>query len=308
MSTELVDPMASVRTYLDASSSANTRRAYRADWQHFTSWCEGAGLAALPAAPATVARYLAHLADGGRKASTVQRRAAAIRAAHRAAGAEVPTAAEGVRATLRGIRRSVGTRPNRKAPTTAELLATMLGSLSDGLTGLRDRAILLLGFAAALRRSELVALHVSHIERRGRGIVIHIANSKTDQEGRGETIPVPNGKGLRPVAALDAWLAAAAITEGPIFREVDRHGRVGLQALSDRSVARIVKRAAAAAGLDAARFSGHSMRAGFVTSSLAGGADMLKVMKITRHRKVDTLKAYDRRENDFDDHAGKDFI
>lgn len=308
MSTELVDPMGSVRAYIAAEKSDNTRRAYKADWADFTAWCETADLQNLPAEPVTVARYLAQLADGGKKASTIQRRVAAIRAVHKAAGFEPPTNAEGVKATMRGIRRTLGTRPTRKAPTTAEILLQVLQLLPATLAGLRDRAALLIAFAAALRRSELVALHVHHIERRPRGIVIHIAGSKTDQEGKGAALPVPNGRELRPVDALDAWLSAAGITEGPIFREVDRHGRVGAGALSDRSVARIVKRTVKAAGLDETLFAGHSMRAGFVTSALDRKVDVLKVKKQSRHVKVDTLAGYDRRENDFDDHAGGDFL
>jgi site-specific recombinase XerD len=309
MSTELVDPMASVRAYLAASSSSNTRRAYSSDWADFTTWCGQVLEQPLPAEPETIARYLAQLADSGSKTSTIQRRVAAIAAAHRAARFDPPpTSAEGVKATMRGIRRTLGAKPTRKAPTTAELLVRVIHSLPKTLAGLRDRAILVVSFAAALRRSELTALHVHHIERRARGIVLHIEASKTDQEGKGEELPVPNGRQLRPVDALDAWLEAAGIAEGPIFREVDRHGKVGSAPLSDRSVARVVKRAVKAAGLDERIFSGHSMRAGFVTSALDDKVDALKIMKITRHKKVDTLKIYDRRETDFDDHAGGGFL
>jgi site-specific recombinase XerD len=308
MSTELVDPRASVRSYLAAEKSENTRRAYAADWADFTTWCGVAGCAPLPATPIDVATYLARLADGGRKASTIQRRVASIRAAHLAAGHEPPTNAEGVKATMRGIRRTVGTRPTRKAPATAEILQKLLAVFPDTLAGIRDRAIVLLGFAAALRRSEIVALDIDDVEWRRKGIVLHIGRSKTDQEGKGVDIPVPRGSKLQPVAALSAWLEASGISEGPIFREVDRHGELGPQRLTGRSIARIVKRAVAAAGFDASIFSGHSMRAGFVTSALDAGVDPLKIMPISRHVKVDTLKIYDRRENDFDDHAGGDFL
>jgi hypothetical protein len=138
--------------------------------------------------------------------------------------------------------------------------------------------------------------------------VLYIGRSKTDQDGKGAEIPIPKGGKLRPVAALEAWLKAAAITEGPVFREVDRHGHVGHAALSDRSVARIIKKLCAAAGLDATLFAGHSLRAGFVTSALDSDVDDFKIMRITRHKKVDTLRIYDRRENGFDDHAGEEFL
>lgn len=308
MSTELVDPMGSVRAYIAAEKSDNTRRAYKADWADFGAWCAGVDLIALPAEPATVARYLAQLADGGKKASTIQRRVAAIRAVHKAAGHEPPTNAEGVKATMRGIRRAKGSKPTRKAPATAELLHQVLGHLKPGLQGLRDRAVLLICFAAALRRSELVDLKVNNVQRRPRGIVLEIEGSKTDQEGRGELIPVPNGRELRPVSALDAWLEAAGITDGPLFREVDRHGRVGANAICDRTVARIIQRTCKAAGLDPRLFGGHSMRAGFVTSALDRQVDPFKIMGISRHVKVDTLKIYDRRETGFDDAAGGGFL
>lgn len=306
MSTELVDPRASVRAYLEAASSDNTRRAYKSDWDDFCAWCERTGESSLPATPIGIASYLAFLADTGSKASTIQRRVAALRAAHLAANFEPPTNAEGVKATMRGIRRRLGTRPTKKKPATAELLAAF--TFPDTLTGIRDRAIVLLGFAAARRRSELVALHVSDVEWRPKGILLHIGRSKTDQEGKGTHIPVPRGDALKPVAALEAWLKASGITEGPIFRGIDRHGRVGKTALSDRAVADIVKKVCAAAGLDASAFSGHSLRAGFVTSSLDRKVDYFKIMGQTGHVKVDTLREYDRRESGFDDHAGDGFL
>ncbi|UPJ55425.1 site-specific integrase [Bradyrhizobium sp. 192] len=308
MPNELIDSMGSVRAYLAAEKSHNTRKGYAADWNDFGGWCMAAGLHALPADPTTVARYLAQLADGGRKSSTIQRRVAAIRSAHKAAGFEPPTNSEGVKATMRGIRRTLRSKTTRKKPTTAGLLSKVLEHLPNTLAGVRDRAILLVGFAAALRRSELIGLQLDDIERRAGGVLVHLGHSKSDQEGKGTTLRVPNGKKLRPVDALDAWLAAAAITGGPVFREVDRHGRVGAGPLSGRSIARIVKRAIKAAGLDEAAFSGHSMRAGFVTSALEAGEDPLKVKGHSRHVKLDTLAVYDRRENGFDDHAGGDFL
>jgi site-specific recombinase XerD len=308
MSSELVDPMASVRAYLAAEKSDNTRRAYASDFADFSAWCDTRRYNGLPAEPIVVAQYLAALADGGLKASTITRRCAAIRYAHKAAGLEPPTNAEGVKAVLRGIRRTKGTRPLRKAPAVAAAIHRMLEALPDTLAGKRDRAILLLGFAAALRRSELAAVRVEDIERTPKGFLLTLPKSKTDQEGKGQTVVIPRGARLKPVEAIDAWALAANVTTGPLFREVDRHGRVGTRAISDRSIARIVKRAALAAGLDASLFSGHSLRAGFVTQALDDGVDTLKIMQQTRHEKVDTLKTYDRRERGFDDHAGKDFL
>jgi site-specific recombinase XerD len=306
-STELVDPLASVRAYLEAEKADNTRRAYASDWADFECWCATLNLRSLPAAAIDVARYLAALADSGRKTSTIQRRVAAIAAIHKAAGHEPPTNFEGVKAVMRGIRRRLGKRKRKAAPATAELLARALNNLPDTLRGKRDRALLAIGFAGAFRRSELVDLKVNDVTRRTRGILLHLAGSKTDQEGEGTEIPIPNGRHLRPVEALDAWLAASGITEGPLFRNVDRHGRVGA-ALSAGSVARIVKSVFRAAGLEASAFSGHSLRAGFVTDALDRDVDFFKIMRQTRHVKVDTLKEYDRREQDLEDHAGEEFL
>ncbi|CAL8981858.1 Tyrosine recombinase XerD [Rhodoplanes serenus] len=305
---DLTDALRSARAYAMAEKSAATRRAYASDWDHFRAWCYSHAVAPLPAAVETVAAYLASLADARLKASTIMRRTAAIAYAHRLAGSPPPTAAEPTKAVLRGIRRRVGVAVEQKAPATARAITAMLKGIPDTMQGRRDRALLLIGFAAALRRSELVALTVADLERTPEGVVIHIRRSKTDQEGEGHQVAVPIGGKLRPVQALDAWLSAAAITEGPVFRAVNRGGRVAAGALSDHAVADIVKRRAAAAGLDTRQFSGHSLRAGFVTSALESGADLLKVMDVTRHREVRTLKAYDRRAKAFRDHAGRKFL
>ena len=187
-------------------------------------------------------------------------------------------------------------------------MAKLVKRIPDTLAGKRDKALILIGFAAALRRSELVALTLADVERAPDGIVLHISRSKTDQEGQGAQIAVPTGRKLKPIEALDAWLSAAPITQGPIFRRVIKGGLVSSEALDPQSVALIVKRWCRAARVDPTLFSGHSLRAGFVTSALEDGADLFKVMDVTRHREVKTLKAYDRRAKAFRDHAGKGFL
>jgi len=197
MSNELMDSMGSVIAYLATERSHNTRKGYAADWND-SGWCTAAGLQSLPAEPATVARYLAQLADGGRKSSAIQRRVAAIRSAHKAAGLEPPTNSEGVKAIMRGIRRTLRSKPTRKKPTTAGLFSKVLEHLPNTLASVRDRAILLVGFAAALRRSELIALQLDEVEWRAGGVLIHLGHSKSYQEGKGTALLVPNGKKLRP--------------------------------------------------------------------------------------------------------------
>lgn len=302
------DELRSAQDYAAAEKADATRRAYRSDWQDFAGFCADRGVASLPAAAATLAAYAAALADKGRKYSTIRRHVAAIAYAHKLKGFDPPDAAEPVKAVLRGIRRRIGTAVTRKAPATARVIAKLLYRLPDTLAGKRDRAILLLGFAGARRRSEIVALNVADLEFVDAGVIVHLRRSKTDQEGRGAIVPVPNGKKLKPVEALRDWVASAGVTEGPLFRPIGKGDRIGATRLSDRAVAEIVKRHAAAAKLDPKVFSGHSLRAGFVTQALTDGVDPFRVMDITLHADINTLRDYDRRAKAFKDHAGDKFL
>ena len=191
-----------IQDYALAEKSAATRRAYRSDFAAFTAWCAGRALDPIPAAPETVAAFIADQANAGFRASTLGRRVAAIAYAHALAGLEPPTSSKAVRVVLGGARRKIGTRPTQKAPATAERIATMLTSLPDTLTGKRDGALLALGFAGAFRRSELIALEVVDLTFEAEGLRVHIRHSKTDQEGRGQEIAIPRGTKLRPVKVV----------------------------------------------------------------------------------------------------------
>jgi site-specific recombinase XerD len=304
------DPLARAKDYAAAEKSPATRRAYQSDFNHFRSWCARSGVTPLPASVGTVAAYLAFQADAGLKASTITRRCAAIAYAHRLAGHEPPTNAEPVKAVSRGIRRTIGTAVERKAPATARAIQGMLRKIPDTPAGLRDRALLLIGFSAALRRSELVALNLADIETVPEGIIVHVRRAKTDQEGQGAEIAIPRGTRLKPLEALAAWLALRpdASPQSPLFVSVGKGGRISPDRLSDRAVALVVKRWAGAAKLDPALFAGHSLRAGFITSALDAGADMFKVMDVSRHKRIETLRIYDRRAKAFKNHAGKGFL
>src|SRR5229473_666604 len=200
-----------------AENVASTRKAYGTDFRIFREWCEARGVSALPAAPETVAAYLAaHAATS--KASTLGRRVAAIGYAHKLAGLETPTDAEGVKATMRGIRRTFGSARVRKAPAVSGKMLGMVATAPNNLAGIRDRALLLLGFAGAFRRSELVALDVADIEETETGLLVTIRQSKTDQEGAGDVIALARGDVACPVKALRAWLQASGIEAGAIFR------------------------------------------------------------------------------------------
>jgi site-specific recombinase XerD len=295
--------LASAIDLAKAEEAASTRKAYGTDFRIFKAWCDARGVSALPAAPETVAAYLAASASRS-KASTLGRRVAAIRYAHKLAGLPLPTDAEGVKATMRGIRRTFGGARNKKAPAVAAKMHSMVATAPDKLSGLRDRALLLLGFAGAFRRSELVALDVSDIAETETGLLVTIRRGKTDQEGIGRTIAIPRGDVACPVKALRAWLEAAAVDAGPIFRPIDKAGTARPSRLTCRSVADIVKAYAERAGLDASTYSGHSLRSGFLTSAAAKGASIFKMMDQSGHKSVDTLRGYVRDAELFKDHAG----
>lgn len=281
-----------------------TRRAYVSDARIFAAWCAARNVPALPAAPEAVATFLAAEATAGVKYATIARRAAAINFVHASAALDSPTKAHIVAAAMKGIRRSIGTAPSKKAPATANKVAAMADRCQNTLQGQRDRALLLLGFAGAFRRSELVALTVADIAEEPAGLRITIRKSKTDQEGAGQTVAIARGATHCPVAALNAWLAAAGIVEGPLFRPIGKGGRIQAAALTTKSVAAIVKRYAEAAGFAAADFAGHSLRAGFLTSAAEAGASIIKMCEVSRHRTIDVMRGYVRSAELFRNHAG----
>ena len=197
--------------FISQAKARNTVRAYRSDWSHFETWCHQHGVASLPADVETVASYLSDLAATSR-VSTLQRRVAAISVAHKMAGHGSPTSSAAVRALLAGIRRSLGTKPGAKKPALTDDIRAMLDCLPDSLLGARDRALLLLGFAGAFRRSELVGLDVQDLEFTDDGLVITLRRSKTDQEGETRKVGIPFGSGPTtcPVRALRSWLDQTA--------------------------------------------------------------------------------------------------
>ncbi|MCJ2064357.1 tyrosine-type recombinase/integrase [Methylobacterium sp. J-088] len=306
-----------VRAYQQASKARATVRAYTSDAKVFQAWCARYGFRSLPATPEAVSGFLVAEAEAGRSASTIGRRLAAIGYAHKLAKVADPTDDEDVRATMKGIRRRVGTAPNQKAAATVDVLQMLLARTPDTLTGKRDRALLALGFAGAFRRSELVALDVADLREDPEGLRVLVRRSKVDQEGRGFEKAIPTGRYIQPVRLVREWLAAAAITEGPVFRPVSRSGRVRGNCaqlvsqparLTDRSVANIIKAYCTAAGLDASTFGAHSLRAGYITSAAERGADLARIMDQSGHRDPRTVVGYIRRANAFREHSGSGFL
>jgi site-specific recombinase XerD len=292
------------RAYVAASRSENTRRAYRADWEHFTSWCHSRGTSSLPADPTVVALYVTDMADTF-KPSTISRRIVSIAQAHKAAGHPSPTTDERVRLVNAGIRRVHGVAPRQVRPVVTEDLRRMVDTCGQDPAGTRDRALLLVGFAAALRRSELVALDATDVEETKDGLILTVRRSKTDQEGAGRKIGVPYGSNLGtcPVRAWRAWVEKAGITEGPLFRGIDRHGNIAEGRLSDRGVALVVKRRAKSAGIDPRTVSGHSLRAGLATSAAVAGVSERAIAATTGHKSMTVLRGYIRDGSLFTENA-----
>ncbi len=222
------DPLAQLLVQAEASfrlaRAPATLRAYEHDWREFRLWCERNHLLPLPASPQAVILYSTDLTKNQhRRWNTLSRRLAAISQLHQQAGFESPTRSWAVEQFLAGLRRELGIAPVRKKPVRVEDLKLILERIPDSLLGLRDRALLLLGFSGAFRRSELVSLDVQDLEETREGLVVTLRRSKTDPEGEGRKVGVPQGaeQASCPLWAIEQWRAAARIECGPLFRSVD---------------------------------------------------------------------------------------
>jgi site-specific recombinase XerD len=273
---------------------ANTRRAYEGDLRTFAEWCNATGLVAMPAMPQTLALFMRARADEGRKYATIVRAVAAICTAHTRAGHPSPWAHPVVADMRDALARELGTRPKRKRAADDDVLRRLIAVIpKTSLLGKRDRALLLLAWCGALRRSEDVAIDVIDLVSAPKGRVLTIGKSKTDQHQHGEDIPVffSNDPELCPVRALDEWLAASGITEGPIFRQLGRRQVLG-ERLGAASVRDRVQHWARVAGLAETEFAAHSLRRGFMTTAARRGKDLDAIMRTSRHRSVQVARAY----------------
>jgi site-specific recombinase XerD len=289
----LADALSRAQDLLRQSLAENTRRAYASDWRDFSSWCQAHHRLDLPALPETIAIYLTTLAES-HKVSTLTRRISAISQAHQATGFDSPTQAPVVRQLMKGIRRTLGTAQTGKSPVKVEHLRTIIAGLDPGRAlDVRDRALMLVGFAGAFRRSELVGLNIEDFEFNEDGLVVHLRRSKTDPEGQGRKVGIPYGLAPTtcPVRAVEAWVEVLQIAEGPLFRAVDRHGRIHRTRLTPQSVALVVKKLMAKAGIPG-DYAGHSLRAGLATAAAAAGVPERAIMAQTGHRSLATLRKY----------------
>ncbi|HQR02857.1 MAG TPA: site-specific integrase [Rhodocyclaceae bacterium] len=286
-----------ISSYVVAALADNSRRAYTGDLQDFLAWG-----GAVPCTPEVLAEYIAARAQT-HSPITITRRVVGISRAHTSQGLPDPAKSDLVRVVLRGIRRTHGQPQRQVTPLMKSDLLSIL-PLMTGTTGLRDRALILLGFAGAFRRSELVALDVADLQFVQEGLIAHVRKSKTDQDGNGRKVGIPYGRTHAcPVKAVREWLDHAGITEGPVFRSVRKGGAIGNR-LTAQSVALVVKAYAQAAGLPASAYSGHSLRSGLATSAAQAGITAHKIQQQTGHRSLAMLHRYIRDGQLFVENAG----
>lgn len=287
-----------VMNFIQESRAVSTRRAYASDLQQFMEWG-----GTIPATSEMIAAYIASQADK-LKPATINRRLASLAVAHGAKGLPSPTSSELVKSVLKGIRRSKGIAQVQAKPLLRDDLFIVLDAMGDSLKDTRDRALLLLGFAGAFRRSELIGLDVGDIEFVRHGLVITLRHSKVDPEGRGRKIGIPHGRTKHcPVKAIEIWLQQATICEGPIFSPISRHDHKASQRLSGEAVAEVIRTRLENAGMNPVGFSGHSLRSGFATSAAMAGVASWRIRKQTGHASDVMLSRYIRDVALFQDNA-----
>jgi integrase len=288
--------LAAAQALAKQAAAPATLRAYKADWTHFARWCAEHGFIPVPAAPATVGAYLASLADS-HAPTTIRRRLSALGKMHRFNDLAWNPAHRAIQGPLQGALRTRG-RPVRKAAAlTLPMLRQILASCDQSARGRRDRALLLFGFVGALRRSELVALHVEDVAIVPGGLRLRIIRGKTDQAGQGAEIGLPRGRHVEtcPLRAFNAWQAVARRKAGPLFRKISTGDGIGDTALHPDAVRRILAHRVGMAGIVVENFdrlSAHALRVGFITAAYDQGVRDEDIMRHTRHRDLRTMRGY----------------
>ena len=295
------------KIFVAAAKAPATLKAYRNDWRDFESWCREHKLTALPSTPETIALYIADRAST-LASGTIARRLTSITKAHQASGytdSPATTRHFVVGETLKGIRRTMGTAQHGKAPLLSTDIRRIVAARREGLLGLRDAALVLIGFAGGFRRSELAGINICDLKFSADGVVVTVRKSKTDQESAGREVGLPFGtsQDTCPVRSLRHWLAASGISDGPVFRSVGRYGHVARRGLHKDSIGKLLKRAAGRAGLKVDEIGGHSLRAGCVTQAAMNGVREFIIMRQTGHKTVATLRRYIRSGEIFRENA-----
>jgi integrase len=291
--------LAAAQAFARKAAAPATLRAYKADWAHFAAWCAAHGFIPVPAEPATIGAYLASMAES-HAPTTIRRRLSAIAKMHRFNDLPWNSAHRDIQGPLQGLLRTHGRPVQKAAALTLGMLRQLVATCDDSPRGRRDRAMLLFGFAGALRRSELVALQVEDVALVAGGLRLRIARGKTDREGQGAEIGLPRGRHVEtcPLLAFEAWQVVARRRAGPLFRRISTAGRIGDTALHPDAVRQILMHRIRMAGLTIEgfeRLSAHALRVGFITEAYGKGARDEDIMQHTRHRDLRTMRGYVRR-------------
>jgi len=278
---------------VDAELAASTRETYACGWRQWERWCQGRGLNPLPAPPEAIAAFLTERAEAGVHFTTLDCYCSGIAYRHRQEGLADPTADFLVRRVRRGLRRILGVAPIRQAhPLTVVELGRIVAAIdTDDAKDLRDRAILLIGYASAMRPGEISALDVDDLQRKPTGVLVSIRRSKTDPDGQGQIVGVARGENrlTDPIRALDAWLKVRPPVPGALFTRVLNRKHTTSQRLGPRAISRTVRERADATGFDGLPVSGHSLRAGHATMAAGNGVPIDRIAAQTRHRDLGTL-------------------
>jgi integrase len=293
------EALAAAEALAGKAAAPATLRAYKADWAHYAAWCSRVGLVPVPAAPRTVGAYLASLALS-HAPTTVRRRLAAIGKMHRFNDLPWNPSHRDIQGPLQGLLRQYGRPVQKAAPLSTDMLRQLIATCDRSARGRRDRALLLFGFAGAMRRSELVALRVEDVVVVPGGLRLRILRGKTDQAGEGAEIGLPRGRHVEtcPFRAFEDWQAVAERKAGPLFRRVSTAGRIGDTALHPDAVRQILAYRVRLAGLSIEgfdRLSAHALRVGFITEAYGKGVRDEDIMRHTRHRDLRTMRGYVRR-------------
>ena len=296
---------------LKSSKSSNTIRAYRSDFKDFGAFCAKNGFKPLPTEPKIVSLYLTHLSIKDAKMSTLRRRLVSIGVIHKLKNHYLDTKHPIIIENLMGIKRKKGSYQKGKKPILLNHLKLIIETIdkdtSDktGIRKLRDKTIILLGFAGGFRRIELISIDFEDLEFVSEGVKIFIRKSKTDQFGEGmiKGLPYFTNQKYCPVWHLKKWLEISEIKSGPIFRRFSKGLNLGKNRLTDQSVALLLKKYLSNAGIENQNYSGHSLRSGFATVTAESGADERSIMAMTGHKTSQMVRRYIREANLFKNNA-----
>lgn len=308
---ELTGFIENAKRLIDKARASSTWTAYQSDWRQFEAYCRTYKLPALPTTTATLLSFLSSQAGDGKAPTTIQRRLITIRVVHKGAGFDPPDEHPSITELMKGIRNNAAWVARKKKPALPAEITRMADAVTpETAKGLRDRALLLLGFAGAFRRAELVAIEIDHLAFVDEGVRVTLPRSKTDQQGKGQEIAIPSepASPYCPVRALKDWITVGSISSGPIFLRMHRGDSIGRTAMSPQSVALVIKDHAERAGLEPAHYSGHSLRRGFLTSAAKQRKNIFKMAEHSRHRSLETVREYVEDEAKFDDHAGQGLL